>query len=62
MSSINSVRNLQILYFSKKDKKIKNLYILLTSKFKQVFERLFYKYLQYYYCPTKLKNFFKQRF
>ena len=25
MSSINSVRNLQILYFSKKNKKIKNL-------------------------------------
>ena len=26
MSSINSVRNLQIFYFSKKNKKIKNLY------------------------------------
>ena len=25
MSSINSVKNLQILYFSKKNKKIKNL-------------------------------------
>ena len=25
MSSINSVRNLQMLYFSKKNKKIKNL-------------------------------------
>ena len=25
MSNINSVRNLQILYFSKKNKKIKNL-------------------------------------
>ena len=33
-----------------------------TSNFKQVFERFFYKCLQYYYCPTKLKNFFIQRF